>query len=209
MSRFRLRMKHCDKPRNHLGPITPRRDTVQLPGNMDNSRACLRACVSESNRVGREWFRLLLEWWNVGKYVYMHVCAPCGSMSVCLWRRICDGSSYPWNDILVGECACVCVWEWIVCVCVCVRMMDQPISTEAGWQSGAEDTENGRMFWCCDQISDVFWLLKIGELRFKHFRGLFLLSGRLDAQRLLRLYVILESTQLIVTIQILSSVVSN
>lgn len=44
-------------------------------------------------------------------------CAPCVIMPVSTCRRICDGSSYPWNDIRVRVCVC---------------MMDQPISTEAG-----------------------------------------------------------------------------
>ncbi len=98
-----------------------------------------------------------------------HVCLY---VSVCVGASVMDqaipGMTFLWASLPVCVCVCVClylyVWERVVnvwvYVCVCVRMMDQPISTEAGWQRGAEDGENGRMFWYCDQSSDVFWLLK-------------------------------------------------
>lgn len=206
MSRFRLRMKLCDEPHNHLGLITPRWGTVQLPGNMDNSCACLWVCASESRVWVIPTAAGMMKCWQVWIHACMctmweHVClSVCGGASV--MDQAIPGMTFLWASVPVYVCenelyVCVCAW-WI--------------NLSPQRQDDRAELKTLKMGECSGAVTRFqmcFGLLKIGELRFKHFRGLFLLSGRLDCQRLLRLYVILESMQLIVTIWILSSVVSN
>lgn len=120
------------------------------------------------------------------------------------WRHVGVCTQYVHH---VWECVSVCVGASVMdqaisgmaFLCVCV--MDQPISTQARWQRGAEDAENGRTCWCNEQNSDVFPLP-----RFKHFTGLFLPSKWPDSQGVLRLHFMLEYADLLILTAFLHTV---